>query len=84
MASMAGSFASLVVSQPLDVIKTRVQNQNFESKVGGVTLVRELVRNEGIGAFFKGLTPKLLVVGPKLVFAFTVSSQLISSFGKVI
>lgn len=46
-------ISSLVISQPLDVIKTRIQNQNFDGRVGGMTLVRELIRNEGPSAFFK-------------------------------
>jgi hypothetical protein len=36
-----------------------------------------MIKNEGFGAFFKGLTPKILVVGPKLIFSFTVAQQLI-------
>lgn len=43
-------------------MQTRIQNQNFESKVGGMTVVRELIKNEGFSAFFKGLTPKVLYV----------------------
>ncbi|KAJ7819793.1 mitochondrial carrier domain-containing protein [Mycena olivaceomarginata] len=65
---------------PLDVVKTRIQNANFESKVPGFTVVRELVKNEGAGAFFKGLTPKILVVGPKLVFSYTLAQSLIPLF----
>ena len=34
---------------------------SFESKVGGVTLIRDLIRNEGVGAFFKGLVPKVCI-----------------------
>jgi len=83
VASIVGSISSLVVSQPLDVIKTRVQNQNFESKVGGVTLIKDLIKNEGVGAFFKGLTPKILVIGPKLVFAMTIANSLIPAFAKI-
>ncbi|GAA5827147.1 hypothetical protein JCM10212_003584, partial [Sporobolomyces blumeae] len=59
IASIAGSISSIAISQPLDVIKTRIQNQNFESKVGGMTVVRDLIKNEGPSAFFKGLTPKI-------------------------
>jgi len=40
------------------------------------------VKNEGFGAFFKGLTPKLIVIGPKLVFSFTIAQQLMSFFEK--
>ena len=83
VASIGGSVASITVAAPLDVVKTRIQNANFENKVGGVTIIRDMVRNEGFTAFFKGLTPKVLVVGPKLVFSFTLAQSLIPWFGKV-
>ncbi|SGY97675.1 BQ5605_C035g11418 [Microbotryum silenes-dioicae] len=84
VASIAGSVSSIAISQPLDVIKTRIQNQNFENKVGGMTIVRESIKNEGFSAFFKGLTPKVLVVGPKLVFSYTLAQTLIPIFSKYI
>ena len=46
----------------------------------GVQIIRGMLLNEGGLSFFKGLTPKLLVVGPKLVFSFTVAQQLIPMF----
>ena len=58
VASIAGAVASITVAAPLDTIKTRIQNANFEHKVSGMTVVKELVKNEGPGALFKGLTPK--------------------------
>lgn len=82
VASIAGASASLVVSAPLDVIKTRIQNQNFESKVGGTTVVANMMKNEGFTSFFKGLMPKLLMTGPKLVFSFWLAQTLIPTFGK--
>jgi hypothetical protein len=39
-----------------------------------------MVKKEGFRAFFKGLTPKILVVGPKLIFSFTVAQQTIPLF----
>merc|ERR1711977_774211 len=77
LSSMGGAIASLVVSQPLDVVKTRVQNRDFSTPESGVSIVRRLVAEEGPGAFFKGFTPKVLAVGPKLVFSFTIAQQLI-------
>lgn len=59
VASIAGAIASITVAAPLDTIKTRIQNANFEQKVSGVTVIKELVRNEGATALFKGLTPKV-------------------------
>lgn len=65
-ASIGGAVSSITVAAPLDVVKTRIQNANFESTTGGVTIIKDMIKNEGMGAFFKGLTPKILVVGPKL------------------
>lgn len=60
IASIAGAVASITIAAPLDVVKTRIQNANFEHKVPGVTVVKDLIKNEGPSAFFKGLTPKVL------------------------
>jgi hypothetical protein len=59
IASVAGAVASITVAAPLDTIKTRIQNANFETKVHGLRVVGDLMRNEGPTAFFKGLTPKV-------------------------
>jgi len=83
-ASIAGAVTSITVAAPLDVVKTRIQNANFEHKVSGVTVLRELLKNEGPLALFKGLTPKILVVGPKLVFSYTLAQSLIPLFGKYV
>jgi hypothetical protein len=78
-ASIVGAVASITVAAPLDVVKTRIQNRPFDSPESGVTIIRNLVRNEGAGAFFKGLTPKILVVGPKLIFSYTVAQTIIAA-----
>jgi len=74
--SMAGGIASIVVSSPLDVIKTRIQSKSFTDNRSGLSVVKDLVKEEGIYAFFKGLTPKIGLIGPKLVFSFTVAQNL--------
>jgi len=84
VASIAGAVASITVAAPLDTVKTRIQNANFESKVSGMTVVKELIRNEGPMALFKGLTPKILVVGPKLVFSYTLAQSLIPWFANYV
>ncbi|KAI9785511.1 MAG: hypothetical protein M1839_009252 [Geoglossum umbratile] len=83
VASIAGASASLIVSAPLDVIKTRIQNKNFDNPESGFRIVRNMVRNEGFTSFFKGLTPKLLMTGPKLVFSFWLAQTLIPAFNKM-
>jgi hypothetical protein len=83
-ASIGGAVASITVAAPLDVVKTRLQNKSFDNKESGVSVIRNLVRNEGFGAFFKGLTPKLIVVGPKLVFSFTIATSVMNYLEKVL
>ncbi|MBL6846608.1 MAG: hypothetical protein ISQ85_06895 [Planktomarina sp.] len=78
ISSTLGAFCSITVSSPMDVIKTRIQadNNNYSSR----QIVIDLIKKEGISSFFKGLGPKIMIVGPKLVFSFTVAQQLISYF----
>ena len=83
VASVAGASASLIVSSPMDVIKTRIQNRNFEIKESGFTIVGRMLKDEGPQAMFKGLVPKLLMTGPKLVFSFWLAQTLIPAFGKI-
>ncbi|KDQ54850.1 hypothetical protein JAAARDRAFT_181524 [Jaapia argillacea MUCL 33604] len=84
IASVAGAVASITVAAPLDTVKTRIQNANFENKVSGVTVIKDLLKNEGPLALFKGLTPKILVVGPKLVFSYTLAQSLIPLFANYV
>jgi hypothetical protein len=41
------------------VIKTRIQNRNFENPESGFRILSNMAKNEGAGAFFKGLVPKV-------------------------
>jgi hypothetical protein len=50
----------------LDVIKTRIQNRNFENPEGGFKIVASMMKNEGITSFFKGLVPKVCDLSRKL------------------
>ena len=81
--STAGSVASITVSSPLDVIKTRIQNKDFGDNSGnGFKIIRNIIKNEGPTGFFRGIGPKLLVIGPKLTFSFTIAQYLTDFFSK--
>lgn len=84
ISSIVGASASLIVSAPLDVIKTRIQNRNFDNPESGFKIVKNTLKNEGFTAFFKGLTPKLLTTGPKLVFSFALAQSLIPMFDNML
>jgi hypothetical protein len=66
----------------LDVIKTRVQSRSYANPQSGFLVIKNLLAEEGAGALFKGLIPKLGVVGPKLVFSFTIAQHLIAYLEK--
>lgn len=78
VSSMVGSLCSILISAPIDVIKTRVQNKPFGSNITGLQVIRNLVKNEGYFAFYKGIVPKVVVVGPKLMFSFTIAQYLMN------
>eukprot|EP01064_Diplonema_japonicum_P020584 TRINITY_DN30191_c0_g1_i1.p1 TRINITY_DN30191_c0_g1~~TRINITY_DN30191_c0_g1_i1.p1 ORF type:complete len:309 (+),score=88.72 TRINITY_DN30191_c0_g1_i1:58-927(+) len=77
LSSMAGSVSSIIVACPLDVVKTRIQSGSY-GNVGGVAIITKIVKEEGMGSFFKGWLPKTVTVGPKLVFSFTVAQYLMA------
>ena len=56
--SLVGSVTSIIVACPLDVVKTRIQSGTF-GQVGGFTVIKRIVKEEGMGAFFKGAIPKV-------------------------
>jgi len=82
-ASIVGSCLSIGCTNPMDVVKTRIQNKNFGDKITSGQVVRSIMREEGFGAFFKGLTPKITASAPKLVFAYTATEFFVTKFMKV-
>jgi len=77
--STVASVSSLVVSSPFDVMKVRVQ-ADPEGGTRARHVFGEIMKHEGAGAFWKGMGPKIMVVGPKLIFSFTIAQYVISRF----
>jgi hypothetical protein len=78
--SSLSSTACILVSSPMDVIKTRIQAQDFGKSESGIKIVKDMLKHEGPGGFFKGIIPKISSIGPKLTFSFTVAQYLIQYF----
>lgn len=76
LGSTFGSIFAIAISHPADVIKTRIQNRSFERPETGRQILRNMLTKEGPRAFVKGFSVKAIVVGPKLVFSFTVAQSL--------
>ncbi|KAF0853125.1 mitochondrial solute carrier family 25 (mitochondrial oxoglutarate transporter) member 11 [Andalucia godoyi] len=62
VASMVAGFAATAFSNPVDVVKTRVMNG---SSPDPVACVRDMMRNEGPMAFWKGFVPNWARQGPQ-------------------
>lgn len=84
VSSAVGSICSIIASSPFDVVKTRVQNQPFSSTLTGSQVVKHILKHEGVTAFSRGLTPKLLTVGPKLICSFTAAQYFTSLYGNLL
>ncbi|KPA73814.1 putative mitochondrial mitochondrial carrier protein [Leptomonas pyrrhocoris] len=72
-ASTVGACLSIAVSNPMDVVKTRVQFQTEGERRNAVFTATAMLREEGVTSFFKGLTPKIVASAPKLIFAYTMT-----------
>ena len=74
ISSIIGSICSITISSPMDVIKTRIQSNTINYSY--TSLIINIIKKEGISAFYKGFIPKITLIGPKLVFSFTIAQEL--------
>lgn len=79
-ASLAAGTAATLISQPLDVFKTRMMN----AKPGEFSNVGALItytRQKGFSGFFKGFLPAWIRLGPQTIITFMLFEQLRLNFG---
>jgi solute carrier family 25 (mitochondrial aspartate/glutamate transporter), member 12/13 len=57
---------------PIDLVKTRLQNQN--TNFNGIQCIKNIIRNEGYKAFYKGSLIQLMGVGPEKALKLQVSN----------
>ena len=62
-AGMSAGVVTAVLTNPLDILKVRIQTQVAVERSAWLTL-RRMVRTEGVGALGKGLAPKLWMSVP--------------------
>ncbi|TGZ48478.1 hypothetical protein CRM22_010975 [Opisthorchis felineus] len=96
-AGVGAAAAAVVLTQPFDVMKTRMQNApkghysgllavakdllTGQSQPSGSTPVSTLSRILGFTAFFKGITPAFIRIGPHTILLFVFKEQLTKYFG---
>ncbi|GET85498.1 mitochondrial carrier protein, putative [Leishmania tarentolae] len=72
-ASTVGACVAIAISNPMDVIKTRVQQKTDAERCSAAATATSMLKEEGMSSFFKGLTPKIIASAPKLIFAYTMT-----------
>ena len=78
LGSIAGAIGAFAV-YPIDLVKTRMQNQRSKSYVGEVMYrnswdcFKKVVRHEGFLGLYKGLTVQLIGVAPEKAIKLTVN-----------
>ncbi|KAI8913355.1 mitochondrial carrier domain-containing protein [Gorgonomyces haynaldii] len=81
-ASMMAGVVAATCSAPVDLIKSRYMNQDFDSKGKGklysstLDCLRKTARNEGVMALFKGWVPQWMRLGPHTIVTFLILEQM--------
>lgn len=85
VASLGAGFVAAVVTNPVDVVKTRLMNQGSaaapasnEAAVryrGMLHCFSAIAKHEGLIGFYKGFTPNFLRLGPQTIMTFIFYEQ---------
>jgi len=86
--SMISGFATTVVSMPVDIAKTRIQNMRIiDGKPeyrNAIDVWTRVISKEGVFALWKGFTPSYLRIGPHTVLMFIFLEKLTSLYSTYI
>ncbi|XP_017014208.2 mitochondrial 2-oxoglutarate/malate carrier protein [Drosophila takahashii] len=83
-AAMMSGLLTTIASMPLDMAKTRIQQQNSGEYKGTMDVLMKVSKNEGVTALWKGFTPYLCRIGPHTVFAFIFLEQLTKAYKRFV
>jgi len=81
-ASTIGALAAVTVTNPLNVIKTRIQAE--KGAKSGWTIFKNTLMKEGPTAFGKGIIPLQVTIAPRLIFTMTVSDIVAKEVDKML
>lgn len=84
VSSMCSGLLTTIASMPLDMAKTRIQQQKTLMYTGTMDVITKVVKAEGVFALWKGFTPYLCRLGPHTVFAFIFLEQLSTAYNKYV
>ena len=81
VASFGAGFVAAVVTNPVDVVKTRIMNQGTVAAgqtpkyAGMLDCFVKIARQEGFGGFYKGFVPNFMRLGPQTIMTFLFYEQ---------
>ncbi|XP_017053570.1 mitochondrial 2-oxoglutarate/malate carrier protein [Drosophila ficusphila] len=83
-AAMLSGLLTTMASMPLDMAKTRIQQQKTGEYKGTFDVLMKVSKSEGIFALWKGFTPYLCRIGPHTVFSFIFLEQLTKAYKRFV
>ncbi|XP_033746008.1 mitochondrial substrate carrier family protein ucpB-like [Pecten maximus] len=83
VSSMVAGFMTALTTSPVDVVKTRVMNQQQNNKMykSAFDCFFKTLRSEGLHGLYKGFIPNWMRIGPHTTIAFFIFEQLRSIVG---
>ena len=88
VSSLVGGLACALATNPVDVVKTRIMNELVVHSAGGQQVYDGLLnsfvsilREEGVGGFYKGFIPNWARLGPHTIITFLIFEQLRKAWG---
>jgi len=73
--AISSAVVAVLVTNPVDVIKTRMMNMKFDSYSGPLNCLLQSIRVEGVLCLYKGLLPTTLRLGPHTVILFLIQER---------
>jgi len=73
--AFGAGFNACVVGSPVDVLKTRMMNASPGQPQGFGPIVMDIVKNQGLGTFYKGFTANFMRLGSWNVVMFVTLEQ---------
>lgn len=88
LSSMLSGLLTTMSSMPLDIAKTRIQNQKYvdgkPEYSGSFDVLAKVARQEGVFALWKGFTPYYLRIGPHTVLTFIFLEQMNTAYNNYV
>jgi len=83
-AAMISGLVTTIASMPVDIVKTRLQNQKIVDGVpeykGVIDVFGRIIKNEGFFSLWKGFLPYYFRLGPHTVITFILVEQLKNAY----